>query len=222
MAELLARIEVIGEAKNTFTPDKQNLTLTVSTRRDKVKDAKREHAEQQDLLLKILNRLEIPQKEFKTARRVDNEYQFWDAKQQKNVKDGYIVTQTTVVKTDIDKAEALLEEITELKKDITCSLGRTEFSGLDKLEEETLLEAIKDARTKAENRTKVLGARLELPLFCSKNLWSEQNFAQPEVYLASAMCDSVGSGRSAAPRAKISVGEEEINKQIRVIFALIN
>lgn len=218
----LRSIEVVGEAEKTFISDIVNVKVSIVIVRDTVREAKKAHSDLQIKLLKLLGTLGIEQKAVQTTYRNDNKLKKWNKEGTEQITTGYRVHQGTNIKTNVDVAEKIIEQVEDLGKDISASIGSMEFSGINELKNEGLEDAIDNARIKAEKRCVKLGVLLGDVLFCSENLEDNSVRYQPAgMRMASVemVFDSAGSGH---PETHIDVGEGKFTAKIKVVYEIEN
>lgn len=219
---LVRQIEVFGKARNPYTPDTIEVSITVDVTRDKVKEAEEDHGNISQKVSVLLKTLAIPENKIKTSRLSSNPVTQYDQKTQKHVETGYRIIQSTSIKTTPGIAEELNEKFPRItKKDGCIDLGRSSYSKIEALKESTMTSAIYNANRIAKERAEALGLKLGKAIYCSENLYSQT--PQPQARPQRATLQSFGVAEMAVPSrdVEINMGEDEVGAQIKVVYELL-
>jgi uncharacterized protein len=215
-------ISVVGEGEVYAAADIATFSFAVSEDADTVSDAQSQVTSKMDAILASLNDLGVEEKDIKTSNyNIYPKYTYEGiacsqgyCPPGKQVPDGYTVSHDVTVKvrqtTDAGKILAAVGE-----------KGATNVSGLSfttddpsALQEEARLEAIRDAKEKAEVLAKNLGVRLGKVITFYDNTGA---YPQP-MYLSSKEMAVDGRGGATAPT--LPVGENRTLSNVTVVYEI--
>ncbi len=202
-------ITVNGEAKRQVVPDEAHVYVNVNAKNAKLAVAKAEHDKKLKALLALAKGFDIEDKHLKTQHSsVQPEYDYVDGKQKFR---GYSVNSgvdVTIKKTDI--IGDMMEKLAAGGFDET-SMNYT-VSDMDKIRDEIITDAIKNARAKAERMAEAAGASIARVYSINEG---GVNFPQPPMPMM-AMRAEMAMDKSVAPPA----GEQEVNANVTVSYEL--
>lgn len=214
-------ISVTGMAERKVVPDEAHVIVTLGATQPKMADAKATHDAKLKKLYAIADKNGIDAKHLSTQSSSVQPYYTYD--NGKQIFRGYRVSTTVDMKlADTNKLGPVTEQIMasgleEQNQQEYGQLLSTSYtiSNPDKLREELLAEAIRNARTKAESMAAAAGA--EVARVYQVNEGETPNYAPRPIPMMMAMKAEGGMARDAvAPPA----GEQDIRSTVTVIFEL--
>ena len=210
----IPHIAVTGTAVTQVPPNEMKWHLQIATKGPEVEAVAKEHLQDVAVLLRFLRSQDIAERELQSSYMQFQEN--WEYRNSSRLRDGYIAS-TVVVFTSkkLDAYSALWTGIAQQKK---VGVSGVEFETSDRirLQEETRLNALRAARTKAEKMAAELGARLGEPLAIEEIEPEWFNPAANRVNLAT------NSGNSEGQNEDIAVGTIAIRQKVRIVFRLLS
>jgi uncharacterized protein YggE len=166
-------------------------------------------------LLKFLRGQDIAERELQSSRMQLREN--WEYRNSSRLRDGYVAS-TDVVFTSkkLDAYNVLWTGIAQ-QKNVSVSGVEFETSDRIRLQEETRLNALRAARTKAEKMATELGARLGEPLAIEEVVPEWFNPAANRVNNI-----AINAGNSEDTNEDIAVGTIAIRQKVRIVFRLFS
>lgn len=203
-------IAVSGQGRITVTPDLAQITLGVEVSDPSAVKAQQTAASQMDAVVAKLKELGVADKDIQTSRYdLSPEY---DYSTKTPVLKGYRATNLVVVKIrDVSKVGPVLDAIT--------SSGATRIQGISfSVSDPTAATtqgrdaAMKDARAKADQLAAGAGVSVGTPIYIEE----VSSTPPPAVDIAPRAAPAAG----AAPSTPISVGTQEVQVMVRVVFSI--
>jgi uncharacterized protein len=208
-------VTISGEGKIVAVPDIGKVQVGLITTKKTVAEAQKENSTKMNEIIKEIKGLGVADKDIKTvAYTIYPEYDWIDGQQ---IFKDYQISQTIEVKIrDTEKISAILDKAGTLGANNVGSLT-FEVDNVEKIQQQARLEAITDAKTKAEELAKAMGVKLG-----KITAFYEDNY-NPVPYYDYAVKESAGVGGmvSAAPAPSISTGESEITSNVSITFELL-
>lgn len=199
-------IQVTGSGSAFGEPDVVVLSLGVSTERDSVKDAREEAASAMQKVLDSLKSNGVAEKDIQTQQfSIQPQYDFID---QRQVLRGYRVTNIVSAKIrTLDQIGKVIDDAAEAGGDIV-QVQSIQFMIDDpkELQAQARVEAMKDAKAKAQILAEEGGVKLGKPISISESISSS-----PPLPVAS------DSARSATP---IEPGQLEVKVMVSVVYEI--
>lgn len=151
-------ITISGTAKTVVVPDIAKIQLGVFTTAKEVVDAQKENTDRMNTVIDALKKLDIDEQDIKTAYyNVDPQYSYTDAGR---VFTGYRISQAIDVKIrDINKTGNIIDAATKLGVNDVGTL-RFEVDDIDDVKQQARIEALANAKEKAEEMAGALGVKL--------------------------------------------------------------
>lgn len=209
-------ITVSGSGTANIIPDLAVVNFGVRTVADTTEEAQTENTEIMNATLEALREEGIADKDLQTSNYSLRENEVRDPETREWVNQGWIVQQTVEIKIrDNEKVGNVLA--------LAAQLGITNVSGpsfqhddVSEYEDAARMEAIADARAKAENLARALG--VTLGEVTDYNEWSG---GPPQPYYdfarSEALSDSV---LESVPSPEIAPGEDELQMEVSVTFQI--
>ncbi len=204
------QISVEGIGRVTGTPDIATVTLGVDTEGADVATAQAANGTTVNVLIATVEALGVSEDDIQTANYSVYENTVWDPDTETYESDGWIVSQQVTVKVrDTSKISSVL--------DAAGKNGATSISGpnftiddTSSLKDQARMEAVADAREKADTLAKALGVRLERVVGYSE--WSDSGYPPPYYSFA-----EMGMGGSAPD---VLPGSTEVTLNVSVTYKL--
>lgn len=207
-------ITVTGQAELKAEPDEAIVTVTLRAMDMSMKVAKAAYDRQMNTLLKAAEEFDIEKKYLRTQRANIRPIYRHESKTNKRIFEGYEISGTvSVTLKEMEKSSVLVDTLVNKGFEYIDGIQFT-VSNREALEEDALMKALENAKTKAKRMVKVMGAELGDVLVIQENAY---NAPQP-VYLQrhAMMMESAG-----APAADFALpGEQTIQRQIHVEFEI--
>lgn len=204
-------IWVNGHGEVNAAPDIATLQLGISVQRASVAEAQSEAATSMAKVMDSLKREGVADKDIQTQYFSIQQITRWDENKQEEIVIGYRVSNVVVAKIrEIAKAGSIIDSVVEAGGDFTRIDGIS-FSIDDPSQYriEARDEAVKDARTKAEQLANLSGVRLGKPTYISESI-SYPIYAQlPRV-------------AEKAPTTPISPGEVKVSLDVQVVYTILD
>lgn len=202
-------ISISGEGKVNAKPDVAQLSLGVITEGKTVQEAQKANTDKMNAITDAVKKMDIADKDLQTANySISPKYDYTNGRQ---TIVGYIVSQNLDVKVrSMDRVGDVLAKAGELGAN---NVGGVQFTLDDpkSLEQQARLEAIEDARRKAEELGKQLGLTIVKVV-----TFSETGSPQPPVYpLAKAMEMDAAQN---VPAPRIEAGSLDVMSNVLVTF----
>lgn len=216
-------ITVSGQAERKVVPDEAHIIVTLGATQVKLADAKNLHDTKLRKLYAITDKNSIPSKNLSTqSSSVQPDYRYDNGKQ---IFKGYRVSTTVDIKLDeVGKLGSIVEQVmaSGLEEQNQQEYGQLlsvnyTLSNPDKLRDELLAEAIRNARLKADRMAVAAGAEIARVYQVSEG--DVPNYTpRPIPMMMAAKADfAAGAAREAvAP----PVGEQEVRSTVTVTFEL--
>jgi hypothetical protein len=210
----IPHIVVTGTAVTQVPPNEMKWRLQIETKGPEVEAVAKEHLQNVASLLQFLRSQDIAERELQSSRMQLREN--WEYRVSSRMRDGYIAS-TDVVFTSkkLDAYGALWISIAQ-QKNVSVTGVEFETSDRIRLQEETRLDALRAARTKAEKMAAELGARLGETLTIEE---IEPEWFNPAANRANL---ATNSGNSAGQNEDIAIGTIAIRQKVRIVFRLIS
>jgi uncharacterized protein len=212
----IPHIAVTGTAVTQVTPNEMKWRLQIETKGPEVEAVAKEHLQNVVSLLQFLRSQDIDERELQSSRMQLREN--WEYRVSSRMRDGYIAS--TDVGFTANKLETYSALWTGIAQQKNTSVSGVEFETADRirLQEETRLNALRAARTKAEKMAAELGTRLGEPLAI------EEVLDQPWMINPATNSNNTirNTGGSEGPNEDIAVGTVAIRQKVKVVFRLIS
>lgn len=221
----LRSISVSGSAERKVVPDEAHVYVTLGATHAKMAEAKKLHDAKLAKLFSIAEKNGIGRNHLSTqSSSVQPHYSYNDGKQ---IFQGYRMVTTIDVKiADTKKLGTTVEQLmaSGLEENNQHEYGQllsTQYTiaNPDKIRDEMLAEAIRNARIKAENMAAAAGA--EVARVYQINEGDAPQF-MPRPMPMMAMAKAEGAGDAAGEAAPPPAGEQELRSSVTVIFELKN
>ena len=218
-------ITVSGMAERKVAPDEAHIYVTIGATQPKMANAKSTHDTKLKKLYAIADKNGIERKHLSTqSSSVQPHYTYSDNKQ---IFQGYRVQSTIDMKlADIAKTGEVTEQIMssgleEQNQNEYGQLLSTSYtlSNPDKIRDDMLAEALKNARAKADNMAAAVGA--EIARVYQINEGDAPSF-QPRPMMVMGMKADAAPGGAAREAIAPPIGEQELRSTVTVIFELKN
>lgn len=215
-------ISVSGMAERKVIPDEAHVNVNIGATAAKVEPAKAEHDRKLRLVMDIAKKAGIDEAQMKTQNSsIQPQYSYENNKQ---VFKGYRVQ--TALDITVKKTEIIGDLMEKLSGAGLESANSQEWGNLlsvsygvsnpDKIRDEMLADAIRNARAKADNMAAAAGGSVGGVIQINEGSAPSFNFPMP--MLARGM-KAEAMGVAAAPMAP-PVGEQAVNANVNVIFEL--
>lgn len=220
----IRNITVSGMAERKVVPDEAHITITVSATNLKLETAKAEHDKKLRDVMDIAAKEDIAHAQMKTTNSSVQPVYTWE--NSKQLFKGYRATSTldiTVKKTD--SVGDLVSKFTSAKLESDDAQGWGQFLNVsyavaepDKIRDEMLAEAIRNARMKAEKMASAADASVGKVIQINEGSMPSFDFPRPMPMMARAMVGAADGAaeKSIAPPA----GEQQLNANVTVMFEL--
>ncbi len=207
-------IYVSGTGKVTVTPDLAVLSLGVSSQAVTVAEAQSQAQQAMDKIMAALDKAGVAKKDIQTQRFSIQQVTHWEDKTNKQVVDGYMVTNIVTVKIrQLDKTGAIIDAVAVAGGDLTRINGISfTVENPSAYYTEARNKAMADAKAKAEQLASLGGVKLGKPAYISE---SGGYYPYPTVVPMPAY-----KGGEAAYDTSISPGETDINLTVQVNYAI--
>ncbi len=204
-------IVIAGEGKVTAVPDIATISIGVTTEKASVTDAQKENTSKMNAVIAKLKEFGIADEDLKTTNYTI--YPLYDYPNGRQVQRGFQVSQTVEAKIrDLDKIGEILAT--------AGGLGANQVSGVnftidepEEIRQEARLEALANARQKAEALAEAAGVRLGKIVGFSESV----SGYQPPIYFAK-QGDMAQEG-AAAP--SIETGSQEVVVNVSVTYEIL-
>lgn len=208
-------IWVTGQGKVSVVPDIFSLSLGIEAQDVTVAGALAQAAEAMDNVMATLTDNGVAEKDIKTQYFNIRQVTRWDRDYEKEVVIGYKVTNMVTAKIrDIDKAGSIIDAVAGAGGDL-IRINSIAFSVDDPsaYHEEARIEAMADAKARAEQLAALAGVTLGQPTYISEG----GGYIPPIVFRDFGVME----GAPAATTA-ISPGEMEISLSVQVVYSIID
>ena len=207
-------ITISGEGKITAIPDIAQISLGIETQKLKVVDAQKENTEKMNEIIKELKGLDIEAKDIKTSQY--SIYPRYDWNEGRQILRGYQVNQTVSVKIrDLDIIGDVLDMAAQKGANQVGSLNFT-IDEPEDLRQEARIEALANAKEKAEALAKVADVKL------GKLVSFNESTGGSPVYwdygLMEAKAVGMGGGE---PAPDVEPGSQEIIINVTVTYEVL-
>lgn len=217
-------VTVNGQAERKVAPDEARVNVTIAATNAKMEAAKAEHDKKLRDVMDIAKKAGIEEKHLKTNHSSTQPQYTWENNKQ-NFKGYQVQTSLEITVKDVAKVGALLEKLSSAK--LEQGMGQ-EWGNLinvsytigepDKVRDEMLAEAIKNARGKAENMASAAGASVGSVLQITES-GAPQFMPIPMPMMAKGggvMAMAADARMESAP----PVGEQAVTANVTVVFEL--
>lgn len=209
-------ISVSGNGKVSAVPDIATLNFGVQTGRQPTADgAMKMLTDDMTAVIDAVKAVGVEERDIRTQHLSLNPAYDWN--EGKRVERGFEATQSLVVKVrDLDKISSVLDAAVKAGANQAGSVGFT-IDDPDVLKEKARVEAIDDAKMKAQK----LAADLGVTLGSLQGFWEEQGYGgpQPMMMRSEAVMDmGYGGGGPIAP--PIPAGEHEVVVQVNLTYKI--
>lgn len=201
---------VSGEAETTLTPDKASIVAGVATTGESARDATTENAEQVTRMIAALKEAGIDAADIQTVQfRIDPRYKPQKSSAEPAISGYEVVNEVAVTIRDIARTGALLDTLVASGAN---RMGQIRFlvSDLDRKLDAARIEAVKDARRKAELYAEGAGLRLGRILSIA-----EPGTAAPRPPVPFA------AARLEARAMPIEAGSQSASTRVTIVFELV-
>lgn len=217
-------ISVSGMAERKVTPDEAHLNVNVGATAAKVETAKAEHDKKLRTVMDIAKKAAIDEAQMKTLNSsIQPQYRYENNKQ---IFKGYRVQ--TSLDITVKKVEVIGDLMEKLSSAGLETSDSQEWGSLlnvsytvanpDKVRDDMLADAIKNARSKADNMASAAGGSVGRVIQINEGSAPSFNFP-PMPMMARGKVMAMAASDGAAPMAP-PVGEQVVNAQVNVIFEL--
>jgi uncharacterized protein YggE len=216
-------ITATGVAERKITPDEAHVNVNVGVTNPKLELAKTEHDKKLRDVLAIAKANGIEAAQVKTLNSMTQPHYVWENNKQ-NLKGYRVQTQLDIT---VKKTETLGDLLQKLNSAGLENGGAQEWGGLinvnytianpDKIRDEMLADAVKNARAKAQNMATAAGASVGEAIQINEGNAPQFNFPTPMPMMARAM---KASADAAAPEMAPPAGEQTLNANVTVTFEL--
>ena len=211
--EIVRTISLTGEAKTQTVPDQALITFTLESKASELADAKRMQDEKLRTLYTLAGELRIEQKHLKTNyAQINPEYRYKDGKQ---IFQGYNASASiTITLNDTSIVGEVMERFVKAGFD---RMNAVQYRIKDEqpIREKLKIDAIANAKSKAEKMAAALGMRVGKPVQISESAIAN-HLPQPFMR-AMPMAADMAEGSAMAPPS----GEQETHATIHVVFELV-
>ena len=221
-AVAIRSITVSGMAERKVAPDEARVNITIAATNMKLETAKADHDKKLRTVMAIAKKAGIDDAQMKTQNSsVQPQYTYENNK--RNFK-GYVVqTNLEITVKKIDAVGGLLEKLASagLESGDTQEWGNLinvnyQLANPDKIRDEMLTDAIRNARAKAEKMVVAANASIGAVIQINEGGAPQFNFpSRPMPMMAMAKSMSADEAAPAPP-----VGEQQVNANVTVIFEL--
>jgi uncharacterized protein YggE len=219
--EMVRSVSVSGVAERKVVPDQANVVVTVAATNAKLETAKAEHDKKLRDVMAIAKKVGIEEKHMKTQHSSTQPRYTWENNKQ-NFKGYQVQTNLEITVKKMESVGGLLEKLSaaNLEQGMGQEWGSLihvayAISEPEKVRDEMLAEAIKNARKKAENMASAAGASIGSVIQISEGGAPQFHFPVP--MMARGVVDTVGS---AAMETAPPAGEQAVNANVTVMFEL--
>jgi uncharacterized protein YggE len=205
---------VTGEGKVSVTPDVANITLGIQENGSSLKTVQNAVNTKSKTLTDAIKKLGVEEKDIKTS--AYNVYPQYDYSSNVQRITGYQVSTNYIVTVkDFDKVNDIVVAATAAGANVVGSISfdLNESTKTEKMNE-ARVEAVKEAKAKAEGLAKAAGITLGRVINVSEN--QNQNIVRP-VYAEKLSIDSAGSGVPVA-QPDIQPGQTELNVAVSLSY----
>ena len=205
-------IWVSGQGEVMAVPDLAELRLGVEAREDTVDEAIAQASEAMNKVMDALKANDVAEKDIQTQRFSIYPLTQWVERKEKEEIIGYRVTNMLVAKIrDIDKVGAVIDAAAKAGGDLTRIQGIS-FTIDDPTPyyKEARVEAVKDAKSKAQQLADSAGVKLGDPTYISEGT----------TYRSPPVMEYAKGGGAPSPETPISPGELEIVVNVQIAYAL--
>jgi uncharacterized protein YggE len=216
-------ITVSGMAERKVAPDEGHVNVSISATNAKLEIAKAEHDRKLREVMAIAKKEGIDDAQMKTQHSaVQPQYTYENNKRQ--FKGYQVQTALDITVKKVDAVGDLVEKLTTagLEKGAGVEWGNLinvsyTIANPDKIRSDMLIEAIKDARSKADNMASAVGGSVGNALQVNEGGSPQFHFPTPMPMMARGMVASDGAmEKSVSP----PVGEQQVNASVTVTFEL--
>jgi hypothetical protein len=206
-------ITISGQGKVVAVPDIAKIQIGLTTQKMAVADAQKENSEKMNKIIKAIKDLGIESNDLKTVSYyIQPQYDWVESGR---VFKGYLVSQSVEVKIrETDKISGVLGAAGELGANNIGDLS-FEVDNVEKIQQEARIQAISDAKQKAEELATAMGVKLG-----KITSFSENGYVPQPLYYDYAAKEAYGVGGVAEAPA-VSVGESEITADVSITFELL-
>ena len=207
-------ITVAGKAEKKLVPDTAKISFSVNEYRKNQKEAAKIVNKKTKKIIEALKDLGIDEKDIKT--RNYSVYPEYDWINDKRTFRDYKVSQSVEVKIkDLEKISKVLAKVVELKVD-NLNGPNMYIDNLDEIKEKMRVDAIEDAKKKAEELADELGVKLDKIVGFSES--RNSNYYPRPMYKAMVMADADPAEK--IPEPEINPGEQKITKTVSISFQI--
>ncbi len=222
--EMVRSITASGTAERKIAPDEAHVQVNFGATNLKLETAKAEHDKKLRDVMVIAEKAGIDKAQMKTLSSSTQPHYSWENNKQ-NFK-GYRVQ--TMIDITVKKIDAVGELIEKLSIAGLETGGTQEWGNLlsvnytisepEKIRDEMLADAIKNARKKAENMASAAGASIGNVIQINEGGAPQFNFPQPMLMARGGVMamDAQAAKMESAP----PVGEQSVNANVNVVFEL--
>jgi uncharacterized protein YggE len=219
-------ITVTGIAERKVTPDEAHIYVTLSATNFKLAEAKTAHDGKLNKLFAIAQKNGIDRKNLSTqSSTVQPEYDYINGKQ--SFKGHRVQTQIDMKLVKSESLATVTEQLLssgleEKNQEGWSPLFSSNYviSNPDKIRDEMLADAVKNAREKAENIARATNS--EITRVYQVNEGDVPSFARPPVMAMMRAASAPMTGADAAPSPQLPAGEQEMRASVTVTYELKN
>lgn len=213
-AESKNEITISGQGKIVAVPDIAKVNISLSTIKKTVAEAQKENSEKMNNIIKEIKGLGVADKDLKTVSY--NIYPQYDWIDGRRIFKGYEVRQTLEVKIrDTEKISAVLDKAGSLGANEISDLN-FEVDNIEKIQQEARVQAITDAKNKAEELAKAMGVKLG-----KITAFYENNYIPRPYYDYATKGEGYGGMMTESASPTIATGESEIISNVSITFELL-
>ena len=211
------QISFSGMAEVNAVPDIASFNIRVYETAPTTSEVEAKAANKTNKLMELLKENSVEKKDIQTADyRINPKYSYQNRPTYKQILEGYEASQTILVKIrDIKKAGEILSKISALEiSEINGPFF--EVGDIEKLKSQAQLEAIKNAKEKAQETAKNLGVNLgKIVRFYEEPVG---NFRSPRPMMMAKMVSS--ESFDSAPPPPIESGEQKITSRVSITYEI--
>lgn len=218
-------ITASGMSERKVAPDEAHVQVNFGATNMKLEAAKAEHDKKLRTVMSIAEKAGIDKAQMKTLNSSIQPVYTWEDNRQ-NFRGYRVQTMIDITVKKIDAVGALIEKLSVagLESGNTQEWGNLlnvsySISNPDKVRDEMLAEAIKNARAKAQNMATAAGASIGNVIQINEGGAPQFNFP-PAPMMARAEMAMAGGAADAKMAVAPPVGEQQVNANVTVIFEL--
>lgn len=217
--EIVRTITVYGKAEHEVKPDVAMVGVTIENKSMTLEETKRKQDAETKKLLQIAKELRVNQDDLRTQHAQINPHYEYNRETKKQVFKGYRANTTVQIKLrDLEKVGVLLDKLVRAGFD---RVNNVRYILDDDIEhrDAVLVEALSNAKNKAEKMAKRLGGNLGQAITVNEGYKSAPVLYQPKMMRSMAM-DAAPEAMSASASVAPPSGLIELNGTVTAIFEL--